>query len=322
MMRILTLKRSVVPAVAGVGALALVVLMLPPGRAPSSTNAQSPGAYRLAIGGLAADGFAPTVSISKSTAYQGGAIEVKATNATAGQVTVLGRTYVLEPGAGNGVSGFVGFGTDDPPGPATLDISVTGIDGQATETTRPFTILATDWTVEDIVLPPGPSEILDDPAKINAEAAQDAAIYSKVTPRKWLDTWAAPVPISQADITSYFGEQRSYNGGPPAGHHGGTDIGVPAGTPVHATNDGTVVLAQLTYVRGNFVIIDHGGGVFTGYGHMQSLAVTAGQTVKQGDILGYVGQTGLATGPHLHWEMSVGGQLVDALRWLDGTQGF
>jgi murein DD-endopeptidase MepM/ murein hydrolase activator NlpD len=130
------------------------------------------------------------------------------------------------------------------------------------------------------------------------------------------------VPISQADITSYFGEQRSYNGGPPAGHHGGTDIGVPAGTPVHATNDGTVVLAQLTYVRGNFVIIDHGGGVFTGYGHMQSLAVTAGQTVKQGDILGYVGQTGLATGPHLHWEMSVGGQLVDALRWLDGTQGF
>jgi len=52
------------------------------------------------------------------------------------------------------------------------------------------------------------------------------------------------------------------------------------------------------------------------------LAVTAGQTVKQGDVIGYVGQTGLATGPHLHWEMSVGGQLVDALRWLDGTQGF
>ncbi len=318
-----SITRRTWPAYLGLAVVALGVTGVATAHAPATGSIQpQTSEFALTIGGLAADGFAPMVTVSKTTAYQGGAVEVTATNATAGTVTVLGRSYTLEPGEGTGVAGFVGFGTDDPPGPVTLDISVTGFDGQTIETTRPLTVLATDWTVENIDLPPGPSEILDDPDKINAEELQDEEIYSHVTPRQWLDTWAAPVPISHADITSYFGEQRSYNDGPPAGHHGGTDIGVPAGTPVHATNNGTVVFAALTYVRGNFVIIDHGGGVFSGYGHMQSLAVTAGQTVKQGDVIGYVGQTGLATGPHLHWEMSVGGQLGDALRWLDGTQGF
>lgn len=315
-------KRAATPAWLGLAAIVLLAGSVHSAQAPGKQTTPPHSEHSFTVGGLAADGFAPVVTVSKATAYQGGVVEVRATNATGGQVSVLGRSYQLEPGSGTGVSGFVGFGTDDPPGPVTLAISVTGIDGATTTTTQPLTILATSWTVENIDLPPGPSAILDDPATINAEAAELTAIYSKVTPRRWLDTWAPPVPISAGNITSYFGEQRSYNGGPPAGHHGGTDIGVPAGTPVHATNDGTVVFAQLTYVRGNFVVIDHGGGVFSGYAHMQSLAVSAGQTVKQGDVIGYVGATGLATGPHLHWEMSVGGQLVDALRWLDGTQGF
>lgn len=291
---------------------------------PGSSEPQS-GTYRFVVGGLAGGGQAaaqPTVSVSKTTAYQGGAVEVRATGAVSGTVEVFGRSAVLEPTSTGGLAGFAGFATDDPPGPTTLEVSLVAANGARTMTSVALTVLATDWTVDNIVLPPGPSTILDDPARINAETAQLTAIYGGVTPRKWLDTWAPPVPISEADITSYFGEQRSYNGGPPAGHHGGTDIGVGAGTPVHATNNGTVVLAELTYVRGNMVIIDHGGGVFSGYGHMQSLAVTAGETVTQGEVIGYVGSTGLATGPHLHWEMSVGGVLVDGLRWLDGTQGF
>ena len=82
------------------------------------------------------------------------------------------------------------------------------------------------------------------------------------------------------------------------------------------------MLAEELAVRGNMVIIDHGGGVFSGYAHLSALHVTAGQTVTGGDVIGLVGTTGLSTGPHLHWEMAVAGVLVDGLRWLDGTQGY
>ncbi len=128
-----------------------------------------------------------------------------------------------------------------------------------------------------------------------------------------------PVEVS---FTTRFGGQRSYNGSPPAGHHGGTDIGADTGTPVAATNTGRVVLARQLRLRGNMVIIDHGGGLFSGYAHMSSFAVAEGQLVQQGDIIGYVGTTGLSTGPHLHWEISTNGVLLDAVRFLDGTNGF
>ena len=87
-------------------------------------------------------------------------------------------------------------------------------------------------------------------------------------------------------------------------------------------NAGTVVLAGRYLVRGNLVVIDHGGGVLSLYGHMNELAVVTGQPVSKNQVIGYVGSTGLSSGPHLHWELSVAGVLVDGLRWLDGSQGF
>jgi murein DD-endopeptidase MepM/ murein hydrolase activator NlpD len=91
---------------------------------------------------------------------------------------------------------------------------------------------------------------------------------------------------------------------------------------VLATNSGRVVMARQMALRGNMVIIDHGGGLLSGYGHMSAFAVAEGQTVQAGDIIGYVGNTGLSTGAHLHWEMAAGGIVVDALRFTDGTDGF
>ena len=91
---------------------------------------------------------------------------------------------------------------------------------------------------------------------------------------------------------------------------------------VAATNTGRVVLARQLRLRGNMVIIDHGGGLFSGYAHMSSFAVAEGQLVQQGDIIGYIGTTGLSSGPHLHWEISTAGVLVDAFRFIDGTNGF
>jgi hypothetical protein len=266
---------------------------------------------------LAADGPATTVSLSDSEVHQAGALMVSASDGVSGTATVFGRSYPLVQD-GNGLVGFLGFGTDDPPGETVVSLDLTDALGEAQHYDWTVTVLATQWTVDYIDLPPSTDGLLD-PGIDEAEFERLEAIYSEVTPKKWNGDWIVPV---DAPVSGYFGEQRSYNGGPVEGHHGGTDFGANEGDPIHAANDGVVVLAEPLQVRGNMVIIDHGGGVFTGYAHMKSFAVAEGDHVTKGQVIGYVDSTGLATGPHLHWEMAVDGILVDGLRWTDGSQGF
>jgi murein DD-endopeptidase MepM/ murein hydrolase activator NlpD len=77
-----------------------------------------------------------------------------------------------------------------------------------------------------------------------------------------------------------------------------------------------VVLAEPLTVRGNAVLIDHGMGLYSGYWHQSKIAVHEGQEVQTGDLIGYVGDTGLVTGPHLHWEMRLNGIAVEPLQWV------
>jgi murein DD-endopeptidase MepM/ murein hydrolase activator NlpD len=97
--------------------------------------------------------------------------------------------------------------------------------------------------------------------------------------------------------------------------HAGIDIGVPYGTPIHAAASGTVIFAGWMGGYGNFVIVDHGGGLATGYAHQSSIAVGGG-SVSQGQVIGYVGCTGHCFGPHLHFEVRVNGTPVDPLGYL------
>jgi murein DD-endopeptidase MepM/ murein hydrolase activator NlpD len=98
--------------------------------------------------------------------------------------------------------------------------------------------------------------------------------------------------------------------------HEGIDIWAPEGTPIHAAAAGTVVWAGPRNGYGNAVIIDHGSGVATAYAHQSAVAVSAGQSVGRGDVIGYVGHTGLAAGPHLHFEVRVGGKTYDPLAYV------
>jgi murein DD-endopeptidase MepM/ murein hydrolase activator NlpD len=93
--------------------------------------------------------------------------------------------------------------------------------------------------------------------------------------------------------------------------HAGMDIAAPAGTPIGAAGAGTVVSAGWRGGYGNAVIIDHGGGVATLYAHQSRLAASVGQTVTQGQVIGYVGTTGYSTGNHLHWEVRVNGTPIN-----------
>jgi murein DD-endopeptidase MepM/ murein hydrolase activator NlpD len=111
-------------------------------------------------------------------------------------------------------------------------------------------------------------------------------------------------------ITSPFGWRSNPFGGGPEFHQG-LDIAAPMGTTVTAAAAGTVIMAQWYGGYGNYVLIDHGGGYSTGYGHLSAIYVASGQSVQRGQAIGAVGSTGQSTGPHLHFEVRIAGKPVD-----------
>ncbi len=98
--------------------------------------------------------------------------------------------------------------------------------------------------------------------------------------------------------------------------HEGIDISVPEGTPIRAAQAGNVILAAYTGGYGNYTCVDHGGGLSSCYAHQSSYAVSPGDSVAQGEVIGYSGNTGSSTGPHLHFEIRVNGSAVDPLGYL------
>ena len=117
-------------------------------------------------------------------------------------------------------------------------------------------------------------------------------------------------PVS-GPITSPFCEPRPWES-----CHPGIDIGVPTGTPIHAVADGTVSIAGPEGGYGNYTCIDHGGGLSSCYAHQESISVSVGQRVSQGQVIGISDCTGLCFGPHLHFEVRVNGQVVDPMGYL------
>jgi murein DD-endopeptidase MepM/ murein hydrolase activator NlpD len=111
-------------------------------------------------------------------------------------------------------------------------------------------------------------------------------------------------------ITSPFGWRSNPFGGAPEFHQG-LDIAAPSGTTVTAAAGGTVIMAQWYGGYGNYILIDHGGGYSTGYGHLSAIYVSTGQSVQRGQAIGAVGSTGQSTGPHLHFEVRIAGKPVD-----------
>ena len=120
------------------------------------------------------------------------------------------------------------------------------------------------------------------------------------------------MPVIGGHITSGFGMRHH----PILGYsrlHAGIDFGAAYGSPIYAVSDGTVSFAGWHGGHGNFVKLEHGGGFGTGYGHMSRIAVSPGSRVHAGQVIGYVGSTGLSTGPHLHYELYKGGVPVNPM---------
>ena len=116
-------------------------------------------------------------------------------------------------------------------------------------------------------------------------------------------------------LTGTFGGRSDPFTGEP-GYHQGLDISTEKGQPVFATADGTIESAAYTGDYGNLIVVQHGFGLVTRYGHLSAFHVKPGQAVKRGEVIGYVGATGRATGAHLHYEIVANGRLINPLQLL------
>lgn len=157
---------------------------------------------------------------------------------------------------------------------------------------------------------------------IESDTKTAQAVRQKAQIEPALPMWREPFiwPL-KGRLTTDFGLIRYVND-IENGRHSGLDIAAPSGTPVAAINDGRVVLVQKLYQTGLTVIVYHGLDVYSTYGHLSAFKVKEGDLVTKGSVIGLVGATGLATGPHLHLTLRVGDVCVDPYLFLDKNPGW
>jgi len=146
---------------------------------------------------------------------------------------------------------------------------------------------------------PSPEQV----KRANEERQKLRDIFDSVTPER---LWDGPfrIPLDGVTTGSNFGKRRILNGNP-GSPHGGADLPGVTGTTVHAAQRGKVALAEELFFSGNTVVLDHGLGIYTFYGHLSEIDVKAGDVLEAGTVLGKVGATVRVTGPHLHWGLTV-----------------
>ncbi len=179
---------------------------------------------------------------------------------------------------------------------------------------RELRIESAGFITQALELPPGRAYLED--AKIELaelERLQDLASESAAAPL-W-DASGFELP-HESPLTSPFGAIRRLNDGRQS-RHTGWDQNLPTGTPVRAMAAGIARFAGALDIRGKYLLIDHGLGVFSGYAHFSELHLRAGQAVAAGQIIGLSGNTGRSSAPHLHWEILLRGEWVDGAAFLE-----
>ncbi len=198
------------------------------------------------------------------------------------------------------------------PGEYTVEL-VVQYDGTEIVVDLPLVVGPGRFGYERIDVSGSLSQLMDAALMETERSALDAVADLRTQQRYWEVPFDFPV---QAAISSYFGSRRSY-GGSYNTYHSGVDFRAGTGTPVLVPAAGQVVLAQKLAVRGNAIMVDHGWGLVTGYWHLSQIDVAVGDWVSRGQVIGRVGNTGLSTGSHLHWEMWVDAKPVNPLQWVE-----
>ncbi|MBP6059677.1 MAG: M23 family metallopeptidase [Candidatus Saccharicenans sp.] len=226
-----------------------------------------------------------------------------------------GEHYELKARPGQADFIFLGLDLGVKPGRETLHITLWSGRSEQDQIQAELEILARDFPKRKLSVDPKyvhpPREVQE---RIKREAEILAQIYGQIS-SEWLAQGKFELPCD-GQLSPNFGQQRIYNN-VPRSIHAGVDIAIASGQPIKAANDGRVALASNLYFSGNTVIIDHGLGLYTVYCHMSKLLVKRGAMVRQGEVIGLAGSTGLSTGPHLHWAAKINEARIDPLALLE-----
>ncbi|HET6781863.1 MAG TPA: M23 family metallopeptidase [bacterium] len=260
---------------------------------------------------------APGIQLSATVVRQGEAVEVTVATAAVGANAVVrfaGRVWPLFSIGSGRLRTYLG--TDPFTAPGARRITVESPNG-AVLFARTLTVRKRSFPTRRLRFDPDKVALLD-PKLLAIERQKVGAALRALAPDQiWEHPFIIPV---EGRRTSPYGVISVYQG-KPRGWHRGTDFAAPIGTPVYAANHGIVRLAELLPVSGNAIFIDHGLGIVTSYLHLSAVHVRTGQRVRRGTMVGAVGSTGLATGPHLHWGLRTNGLLVDPLPWAEEPPG-
>ncbi|MCO6450439.1 MAG: peptidoglycan DD-metalloendopeptidase family protein [Caldilineales bacterium] len=217
---------------------------------------------------------------------------------------------------GDGYPGYRYFALIPTPALLSPEVRTLRVSVDGAEIEQPMPTLAGSYETQHIVLPPAKGDLLE-PTKVRDELGELREIWGISSPERfWSGRFRFPIGEGYVQ-TSPYGTRRSYNGGPVASFHEGSDWSAIEGTPILAPAPGVVVLAEDLIVRGGAVVIDHGQGVYSNFWHLSQIDVEPGQKVGRGEQVGLVGTTGLSTGAHLHWEVRVDGVAVNPLQWSE-----
>lgn len=256
-----------------------------------------------------------TYDIAPIPAVQGETISLKLS--TSQYVTLAGTLmgYPVQIVTLDATKHYALFGihTFAEPGIYPLVLTATTADGQETTLETRILVASGNYGAETISLTTEQQDLLS-PQVTEPEWELFARVMSSFTAQRYFGG-VMGLP-STGPISSQFGTRRAYNNGVLNTFHSGTDFAGAPGSPVTAPAAGVVALTENLPVRGNTTIIDHGWGVVTAYFHQAEILVHVGDVVAPGQIIGSVGSTGRSTGPHLHWEMWVGGVQVDPMQWV------
>ena len=208
---------------------------------------------------------------------------------------------------------LLGVDLEKPPGTYPLVVHLQTAGGKPATCSLQIPVRRGKFAVENLhvekeFVAPDPEQI----KRANEERDRLRAIFDQVTPEK-LWTGDFRVPLDGVNTGGNFGKRRILNG-QPGSPHTGVDFPSPTGTPVHAAQSGRVALAEELFFSGNTVVVDHGLGIYTFYGHLSEIDVKTGDELLAGQVLGKVGATGRVTGPHLHWGLTVERARVNPLQ--------
>lgn len=188
--------------------------------------------------------------------------------------------------------------------PKTIDVVVEK-DGQ--KKTHTFDVNQKDWPKDYVT--GVPDKTVNPPDDVLSRINKENVLIKEARAKRFFDSFPTCFlyPLKKEDIkrvSSEFGVERIYNGVPKS-YHSGLDLAADEGKPVYATASGKIILAQKDlFYTGGTVLIEHGSGVQSGYSHLSSVDVSEGMSVRQGDLIGHIGMTGRANGPHLHFTLS------------------